>query len=82
MARRSTQRSKQQVNILKQAWEWADITEPKNITNENIQAAYRVAVPSCFQGSCRSVFQFTIYIIKLILMVARRAFNEFGITRL
>lgn len=52
MARRSTNR-KQQGNVLKQAWEWADHTEPENITRENVESAYRVNTTGCSPGSCR-----------------------------
>ena len=52
MARRTTNR-KQQGNVLKQAWEWADHTEPDNITRENVESAYRVNTTGCSQGNCR-----------------------------
>lgn len=52
MARRATNR-KQQGNILKQAWEWADHTEPENIIRENVESAYRVNATGCSPGSCR-----------------------------
>ena len=52
MARRTTNR-KQQGNVVKQAWEWADHTEPENITRENVESAYRVNTTGCSQGSCR-----------------------------
>lgn len=52
MARRTTNR-KHQVNVLKQAWEWADRTEPENITRENIESAYLVNATGCSQGDCR-----------------------------
>lgn len=52
MARRTTNR-KQQVNVLKQAWEWANCTEPENITRENVESAYRIMATGCVQGNCR-----------------------------
>ncbi|KAL9971020.1 hypothetical protein ACROYT_G023497 [Oculina patagonica] len=52
MARRTTNR-KHQGNVLKQAWEWADHTEPENITSENIESVYRINASVCSQGDCR-----------------------------
>ncbi|KAJ7393218.1 Ubiquitin carboxyl-terminal hydrolase 48 [Desmophyllum pertusum] len=52
MARRTTNR-KHQVTVLKQAWEWADYTEPENITKENVESAYLVTATGCSQGTCR-----------------------------
>ena len=53
MARRASTNRKQQGNVLKQAWEWADHTEPENITRENVESAYRVNTIGCSPGSCR-----------------------------
>lgn len=52
MARRTTNR-KQQANVLKQAWEWANFTEPENITQENVETAYRTASTPCIRSNCR-----------------------------
>lgn len=37
----------------KAAWAWADGTDPKLITDENIFTAYRVKLPKCKPASCR-----------------------------
>jgi len=52
MARRTTNR-KQKANVLKQAWEWANDTEPENVTQENVKSAYRMTATGCIQGNCR-----------------------------
>ena len=52
MARRTTNR-KQQANVLKQAWEWANNTEPENVDQENVESAYRITATGCDQGNCR-----------------------------
>ena len=54
MARRTTNR-KHQGNVLKQAWEWTDHTEPEKITSENIESVYLVNTTVCSQGDCRWV---------------------------
>ncbi|XP_076315892.1 ubiquitin carboxyl-terminal hydrolase 48-like [Tachypleus tridentatus] len=43
--------SKQQLD--KAAWEWAEHTEPDNITSEHIETAYRVKLKPCKPTSCR-----------------------------
>lgn len=52
MARRTTNR-KQQGTVLKQAWEWADYTEPENVINDNVESAYRINTAACSPGNCR-----------------------------
>ncbi|PFX23853.1 Ubiquitin carboxyl-terminal hydrolase 48 [Stylophora pistillata] len=52
MARRTTNR-KQQGNVLKQAWGWADYTEPENVIKDNVESAYRINTAACSQGNCR-----------------------------
>lgn len=37
----------------KAAWAWADGTDPKLITDENIFTAYRVKLPKCKPPTCR-----------------------------
>lgn len=37
----------------KAAWAWADGTDPKLITDENIFTAYRVKLPKCKPATCR-----------------------------
>lgn len=37
----------------KAAWSWADDTDPKFITKENILTAYRVNFSRCQSGNCR-----------------------------
>lgn len=39
----------------KAAWAWADGTDPKLITDENIFTAYRVKLPKCKPATCRLV---------------------------
>ncbi|RMX53049.1 hypothetical protein pdam_00014581 [Pocillopora damicornis] len=52
MARRTTNR-KQQGTVLKQAWEWADYTEPENVISDNVESAYRINTAACSPGNCR-----------------------------
>ena len=37
----------------KQAWGWAEKTEPCDITPEHVQAAYRMTVEVCQPNKCR-----------------------------
>ncbi|KAK6176967.1 hypothetical protein SNE40_015165 [Patella caerulea] len=37
----------------KEAWKWADTTEPDQVTNEHIKTAYRLNLKPCSQGACK-----------------------------
>ncbi|XP_066296136.1 ubiquitin carboxyl-terminal hydrolase 48-like [Branchiostoma lanceolatum] len=40
-------KSKQTQNPNRQAWQWADTTEPTRITQENVETAYRIRLKAC-----------------------------------
>jgi len=37
----------------KAAWEWTEKTQPENVSYNNMQAAYRLALKPCELNSCR-----------------------------
>ncbi|XP_046553615.1 LOW QUALITY PROTEIN: ubiquitin carboxyl-terminal hydrolase 48-like [Haliotis rubra] len=37
----------------KAAWQWADITDPHNVTQEHVNMAYRLNLKPCSQGACK-----------------------------
>ncbi|ESO85194.1 hypothetical protein LOTGIDRAFT_130809 [Lottia gigantea] len=37
----------------KEAWKWADTTQPDNVTDDNVATAYRIPVKPCLQGTCK-----------------------------
>lgn len=39
----------------KAAWCWADSTEPKNVTKQHVELAYRIKLDVCTPHSCRYV---------------------------
>ncbi|XP_062842349.1 ubiquitin carboxyl-terminal hydrolase 48 isoform X2 [Trichomycterus rosablanca] len=41
------------LQLEKAAWRWVDTVAPEEITQEHIELAYRIAVPTCKRGTCR-----------------------------
>uniref|UniRef100_A0A673FVS7 Ubiquitin carboxyl-terminal hydrolase 48 n=1 Tax=Sinocyclocheilus rhinocerous TaxID=307959 RepID=A0A673FVS7_9TELE len=41
------------LQLEKDAWRWAEMVKPEDITHEHIELAYRIAVLACKRGTCR-----------------------------
>lgn len=41
------------LSLDKQAWLWAETTQPENISEENVLTAYRLHLKKCAPGACR-----------------------------
>lgn len=37
----------------KLSWQWAEKTEPENVSLENVRTAYRLNLPVCTLGVCK-----------------------------
>lgn len=43
------------LQLEKAAWRWAETVPPEAVAQEHVEAAYRIALPPCQRGACRSV---------------------------
>nr|XP_060614752.1 ubiquitin carboxyl-terminal hydrolase 48-like [Anolis sagrei ordinatus] len=41
------------LQLEKAAWRWAEEVPPEAVTQEHVEAAYRVALPACLRAACR-----------------------------